>query len=188
MEDLSQIILDLAQNSLGANAKKIEIKIEINYLNDLLKVMIKDDGHGMDEETVEKCTSPFYTTRKTRSVGLGLSLTKMLCEQSGGHFEISSKKGQGTTLNFSFKISHWDRPPVGKLEDTYLALIILNPQCEIIFSIISDLNTSVNAFEINSKEIKENIGDGNFSDPWVVNWLKEYLQENIYHHIKEELK
>ncbi|SES65466.1 ATP-binding protein [Anaerobranca gottschalkii] len=187
MEDLSQIILDLAQNSLGANANKIEIYIAIEYANDLLTVMIKDDGHGMDEEIVKKCTDPFYTTRKTRSVGLGLSLTKMLCEQSGGSFEIRSIKGQGTTLNFSFKISHWDRPPVGKLEDTYLALIILNPYCEIIFSLNSDINP--NTFMIDSKEIKENIGeDGNFSDPWVVSWLKEYLQENIYHHIKEELQ
>lgn len=183
MEDISQIILDLAQNSLAAAARKVKIHMKRNHKNNLLEITMIDDGAGMDRFQVSNCTNPFYTTRTTREVGLGLSLTQMLCEQSNGYFKVSSRKGYGTVLRFAFDVEHWDRPPIGKLEDTYITLIVLNPHCEIILT----LKFGNESFTINSKEIKETIGDSNLSDGWVVNWIREYLTENIYHLVEEEL-
>lgn len=182
MEDISQIILDLAQNSLAAKADKIQIIISCNYTSNKLEIIIKDNGIGMEVKQLKECTNPFYTTRTTRSVGLGLAFAKMLSEQSGGEFSIDSIKGQGTIVTFSFKLDHWDRPPMGKLEDSYLALIILNPSCNITLELIFE-----ETFFISSKDIKESIGDSEVSEGWVVDWLKDYLKENIYHLVKEEL-
>lgn len=182
MEDISQLILDLAQNSIAAKADKIDIIIKCNYTLNRLEINIIDNGSGMDLQQLNECTNPFYTTRKTRSVGLGLPIAKMLAEQSGGDFSVESYRNEGTTLKFWFKLNHWDRPPMGKLEETYLALIILNPSCNITLTLQFEEH-----FVISSKEIKENIGDSEISEGWVVDWLKDYLKENIYHLVKEEL-
>ena len=74
MEDLSLHILDIAENSINGAAKTIEITINEDRDKDLLTIEIKDDGKGMDQKTVKKVLDPFFTTRKTRKVGLGLSL------------------------------------------------------------------------------------------------------------------
>src|SRR5210317_2667329 len=98
MEDLSLHILDIAENSINGAAKTIEIIINEDREKDLLTIEIKDDGKGMDEETLKKALDPFFTTRTTRRVGLGLSLLAQAAEQSEGKMELNSIPDVGTKI------------------------------------------------------------------------------------------
>ncbi|MBN2270750.1 MAG: ATP-binding protein [Sedimentisphaerales bacterium] len=122
MEDLSLHILDIVENSIAAAAKRIEIKIDENEAKDLLTIEISDDGKGMDEQTLKKALDPFFTTRKTRRVGLGLSLLAQAAKDSGGTFDLSSAPGEGTTVRATFRLSHPDCKPMGDIEETLQVL------------------------------------------------------------------
>ena len=88
MKELSLNILDVAKNSVTAGATLIEITI--SETDETMEIMIRDNGCGMDEETINSVTNPFYTTRTTRSVGLGVPLFKMEAEMTGGWLKITS--------------------------------------------------------------------------------------------------
>ena len=88
MKELSLNILDIAQNSVKAKAKNILIKLV--ETDETLTLTIQDDGCGMSEETVQNVMNPFYTTRTTRKVGLGIPLLKLAAEQTGGSLSIAS--------------------------------------------------------------------------------------------------
>jgi signal transduction histidine kinase len=144
MEDLSLHILDIAENSISASAKKIEIKIDEDLSEDLLTVAIKDDGKGMSEQALQKALDPFFTTRKTRKVGLGLSLLAQAARQSDGRIELSSTPGQGTSVKATFCLSHPDRKPMGDIQETLQTLIAGHP--EIDFSYEHKKNGSIYRF------------------------------------------
>ena len=91
MEDLSLHILDIAENAISAKAKKIEILIIEEPGEDRLTIEIQDDGMGMDEEVSKKAVDPFFTTRSSRKVGLGLSLMAQAAQEAGGMLRIESK-------------------------------------------------------------------------------------------------
>ncbi len=133
MEDLSLHILDVVENSIEANASKIEIKIIEEKSRDLLVIEIKDNGRGMNKETINKVLDPFYTTRTTRKVGLGLSLLAQAAKESNGNFEINSKVGEGTVVKASFQYSHIDCKPIGNMNDTIVTLIISHPEINFIY-------------------------------------------------------
>jgi signal transduction histidine kinase len=118
MEDLSLHILDIVQNSLAASASEVKIVILEDTIGDRLEVEIEDDGHGMDENTRKKALDPFFTTRSTRRVGLGLPLLAQAARESGGSFDLSSTPGRGTSVRAVFQLSHPDRKPLGDLAGT----------------------------------------------------------------------
>ena len=115
MLTLSDHILDITENSIRAGAKLIEISVDEDSENNLLTIEIKDDGHGMDQNTVQKVLDPFYTTKTVRRIGLGLPLLKDAAERSGGTFQINSQENQGTTVKATFGLRHLDRQPLGGL-------------------------------------------------------------------------
>ena len=133
MEDLSLHILDIAENSIGARSSRIEIKVMEDVRKDLLTIEIKDNGQGIDEETIEKVLDPFFTTRTTRRVGLGLPLLSQAARESGGNIEIESDVGRGTRVKATFGYSHIDRKPLGDMEATLTALIAGNPEIDFIY-------------------------------------------------------
>lgn len=133
MEDLSLHILDIAENAIRANAKKIIIEISEDKINDRLTICIKDDGMGMDRETVNKVLDPFYTTKNGKKVGLGLALLSQAAKQAGGDLEIESREGKGTRVKAVFKLSHPDMKPMGKILETMAALIIGSPSTRFIY-------------------------------------------------------
>ncbi|MBU4486045.1 MAG: ATP-binding protein [Candidatus Delongbacteria bacterium] len=133
MEDLSLHILDVVENSIEAGASKIEIKIIEDKSRDLLEIEIKDNGRGMSEETLSKVLDPFYTTRTTRRVGMGLSLLVQAAKDSNGNFEINSSVGVGTEVKASFQYSHIDRKPIGDLKSTFIILITSYPEINFIY-------------------------------------------------------
>ena len=104
MKELSLNILDVAKNSVVAGASLVEITLNTD-VEGKLTLCIKDDGCGMSEQTVRNVTDPFYTTRTTRKVGLGLPLLKLAAEQTGGTLEIvssQSEQNHGTTVKATF--------------------------------------------------------------------------------------
>lgn len=78
LDDLSLHILDIAENGVNAGAGRVTV--EIDHDGDLLRLIVSDNGRGMDEETVKSVVNPFYTTRTERRVGLGLPFLKQLSE------------------------------------------------------------------------------------------------------------
>jgi len=133
MEDLSLHILDIAENSISASAKRIEIRIDEDRAKDLLTIEIKDDGKGMDEQTLQKVLDPFFTTRQTRKVGLGLSLLAQATRESDGRIELSSGPGKGTTVKAFFCLSHLDRKPIGDIHETIRTLVAGNPGIDFLY-------------------------------------------------------
>lgn len=105
MRDLSLHMLDIIGNSLNAGASTIVVELHADLLTDLLEMIIRDNGKGMDETFVNRMTDPFYTTRTTRPVGLGIPLLNELCELAGGSLSICSHVGQGTELQARLGLS-----------------------------------------------------------------------------------
>jgi signal transduction histidine kinase len=133
MEDLSLHILDIVENSIAAMAGRIEIRVEEDQARDLVTIEIKDDGNGMDEQTLKKALDPFFTTRTTRRVGLGLSLLAQAARDSEGAFDLSSKPGEGTTVNATFRLSHPDCKPMGDIGQTMQVLVTAHPEIEFLY-------------------------------------------------------
>jgi len=133
MEDLSLHILDIVENSLAAGASRIEIRITEDTRQDLLALEISDNGKGMDPETARRTLDPFFTTRTTRKVGLGLPLLAQAAEQAGGRLEVVSGPGRGTTVRAEFRLSHPDMKPLGDVAETLRAILAGRPGLSLCF-------------------------------------------------------
>jgi hypothetical protein len=133
MEDLSLHILDIVENSVAAQADRIEIRLIEDKKLDVLSIEVIDNGVGMDENTQKKALDPFFTSKKVRRFGLGLSLLSESAREANGHLSIRSKKGKGTQVRAVFQHSHIDRRPLGDIGQTMLALIIGNPDIDFIY-------------------------------------------------------
>lgn len=173
MRELALHVLDIIQNSLRAGATLIKVEIVEDTILDSLVITIEDDGRGMDGALVEKVVDPFTTTRTTRKVGLGIPLLKMAAERSGGEFSISSEPGKGTMVRASFQHSHIDRMPLGNIADTMWTVIIGNPEVDVIYRHL--VNQRV--FELDTREVKAEIGEDGLTLPVVIEWLRSYLEQ-----------
>lgn len=133
MEDLALHILDIAQNSVEAGATSIEIDLVEDQACDQLVIEVRDNGPGMDPDTLAKAADPFFTTRTTRTVGMGLALLAQAARATGGSLKIESGRGKGTCVRASFRYSHLDRAPVGDIETTLLVVLAGHPELGIRF-------------------------------------------------------
>ncbi len=133
MEDISLHVLDIAENSIRANAKNVEIMIIEDKKNDLLTLTIEDDGDGMDHKTKVFAVNPFFSTKKGKKVGLGLAFLSHSAEEAGGALEVESEPGKGTKITATFKLGHIDRKPFGNLNETIKCLKITHPEINITF-------------------------------------------------------
>ena len=91
MTEISLNVLDITENSVKAGASLIRITVEASTAKDILSITVEDNGCGMSPEQLAKVTDPFFTTRTTRKVGLGLSVLKLAAEQTGGTLTITSR-------------------------------------------------------------------------------------------------
>ncbi len=173
MREISLHILDIVQNSLAAKAANITIIIKESSTKDEFCVIIKDDGCGMSEEKVKKALDPFYTTRTTRKVGLGLSMLQANAQGCNGDLSVLSKEGQGTVVTAKFQHSHIDRPPLGDIISTIIALISGAPHVNFLYQHKCDDKE----FTFDTKEIKNVLQDMPISHPEVLAWIKDYMQE-----------
>lgn len=175
MTELSLNILDVAENSVKAGAPLTKIVVKANTNENLLTIIIDDNGCGMSEEQVKKVTDPFYTTRTTRKVGLGVPFFKEAAEATGGSFLIVSKQGVGTTVTASFVLNHIDRMPMGDLTATMHTLITMHEEKDFIFT----YTVNDNSFTLDTRQLKEILGEISFKEFEVSNYIKDYLKENI---------
>jgi hypothetical protein len=149
-EELSLHILDIAMNSITAQASVVQIMIAEHAQRDKLSIRIQDNGRGMDADTLKRVLADLTTTKRSRKkdIGLGLALLRQTAEMCGGEFHVRSTPDMGTTVTVSMKLSHVDRPPVGDLNTTVLALCAANPAVDVQLHYLSDTEH----FHFSSKE------------------------------------
>lgn len=174
MRELSLNVMDVAQNSVRAEADLVIITVNESDSDDVLSISIEDNGCGMTEEQVAQVIDPFFTTRTTRKVGLGVPLFKLSAEQTGGSFSIDSKVGEGTVTKASYVKSHVDMTPLGDINSTIGILIRCNPDIDFVFT----HSTDKGSFTLDTRELREVLGDVSLDTPDVIEWINEYLQEN----------
>lgn len=174
MTEISLNILDVTENSTRAGAKLITILVKADTWQDTLTVSIQDNGCGMTTEQISQVTDPFFTTRTTRKVGLGVPFFKYAAESTGGSFSIESEKGKGTVVTAVFGLSHIDRMPLGDISSTIHTLITCHPDTEFVYTYEYDNNS----FTLDTRELKEILGDIPLNAPEVSQYIMEYLTEN----------
>lgn len=175
MQELSLNILDVAENSVKAGAKQIAISVQEDTAADRLTIVIQDDGCGMTSEQVQQVVSPFYTTRTTRKVGLGIPFFKMAAELTGGGLTVDSQVGVGTTVTAVFGLSHIDRMPLGDLAGTVGQLIQTSPEIDFVFTYARDGRQ----FVADTREFRQLLEGVPLSSPEVALFLRDYLREQI---------
>lgn len=175
MQELSLNILDIAQNSVRAGASVIEISVEEDYASDRLVIQIQDNGCGMTEEQAAHVTDPFFTTRTTRKVGLGVPFFKMAAEMTGGEFSIRSKVGEGTVVRAVFGLSHIDRMPLGDMADTMCCLIGCSPDIEFIYRHRVDSRS----FTVETRQFREVLEGVPLNTPQVMQFIREYIGDQL---------
>lgn len=176
MKELSLNILDVAKNSVTAGADTIRIEL-ITDEDGWMSFSVEDNGCGMSEEVLKRVTDPFYTTRKTRNVGLGLPFLKLAAEQTGGELKISSstEKGKsGTKLVATFDTKNIDFMPLGDIVSSVCILISGSPDIHFVFKDSTPKGTVL----LDTAELKAVLGDEiSLAEPEVVAWMREYLKE-----------
>lgn len=173
-------VLDVAENSVAAGSTLTRVTIEIDTAQRLLTVTIADNGRGMDEETVRRVTDPFYTTRTTRKVGLGLPLFREAAEATGGGLTIESQPGRGTTVRATFTLGHIDLAPLGDMTGTIVGLVQCNPEIDFVYRVTADGEE----FCMDTREVRDILEGVPLSTPEVAVFLRGYLQENTENLLK----
>lgn len=174
MPEISLNILDVAENSTRAGASLVQITVDADMQADRLTVIIADDGCGMDAEQLKRVTDPFFTSRTTRKVGLGVPFFKYAAESTGGTFTIESEPGKGTTVTAVFVMSHIDRMPLGDITSTVHTLVVYHPDTDFLY--LYRYNGA--SFTLDTREMRELLGGIPFSEPEISDYIREYLTEN----------
>lgn len=174
MKDLSMHIIDIVQNSIEAGAVKIQLLISEDSISDTFTIEVSDNGRGMDQDQLSSAADPFFTTRKTRRIGLGLPLLKAAAERCEGHMTVNSTKNKGTTVFASFRCSHIDRAPLGNIIDTLVNIIAGNPDLNLNF--IHRIDDKEIVFD--AHQLKTQLEDIPLNNPAVLNWIRKYLNDS----------
>lgn len=174
MQELSLNVLDVAENSVRANASLVEITVEEDTAADRLAIVIRDNGKGMTPEQVQTVIDPFYTTRTTRKVGLGVPFFRMAAQLSGGDLTIQSQVGAGTTVTATFGLTNIDRMPLGDMNGTISTLVQCNPHIDWVYTRRRDGREMV----MDTRQFREVLGEVPLDSPEVLVFLRDYLQEN----------
>jgi len=173
MKSIAYHLLDIVHNSLRAGARLVEIDMQENTPENRMQLKVRDDGKGMAKDDLLRAVDPYYTSRKSRNVGLGLPLLKQNAERTGGSFHISSEPGVGTLVCAHFVTNHLDLPPMGDLPGTVHQIIIGNPGRDFLYRHTLDGNS----FTIDTREIREILEDWPLDHPKISGYLRELIRE-----------
>lgn len=177
MRDLGLHILDIVENAVAAGAKHIDLVIVQDIGADRLTIKVQDDGCGMDAKTIQKARDPFYTTRTTRHIGLGIPLFAAAAERCAGGLTIASTPGQGTTLTATFQRSHIDRAPLGDMSHTLMSILMRDQTFDMYYKHQIKCLCVEHTFEFDTAEIKHELGEIPLTYPDVRDWLAEFIRQ-----------
>ena len=175
MRTISDHILDIVQNSLRAGASLIEIIVREEINHDLYTVVVRDNGCGMTPEQVQKAMEPFFTTRTTRKVGLGLPLLRQNAEMTGGNLRISSRPGAGTTVTAEFGLSHIDRPSMGDIAGVFILCAGGHADRNFVYTHM----TGAGEYTISTLELKEALGGVSIQMKEIREAVREMIENNL---------
>ncbi len=175
MKELSLHILDVAENGINAGADRVRITVEEARKDNRLRIVLSDNGRGIPPDLIRNVTDPFYTTRTTRRVGLGLSLLEAAARQCNGSMRVESTEGKGTSVIVEFEYNHIDRAPLGDMAGTLISLIMGYPDVD--FEYIHTINSR--RFAIKTIDIKNMFDGRSVSEPDVFRKLRQTLQDGL---------
>jgi anti-sigma regulatory factor (Ser/Thr protein kinase) len=179
LRELSLHIMDIIENGIAAGANRIGLKIIEDKEHNLLTITIADNGKGISQEMLEKVMDPFFTTRTTRRVGLGLSLFRQASKQCAGEFHIQSAEGKGTEVSASFRMDHIDLVPLGDMAASMTCLIMGNADVD--FEYTHEANGR--SFHLDTGRIRDELEGVPFNHPNVIRYIERMIRESL-----EELK
>ncbi len=175
MRDISLHLMDIAQNSIRAQAKLVQIRVTVDEKK-IFILTVEDDGIGMDRELLEQVQNPFATTRKSRRVGLGLPLITQNARRTGGDVTIQSEMGKGTTVTAVFHLDHIDCLPVGDMAETILALVIACPETP---DFIIDITSPNGEASMDTRIMREILQGIPLNEPEVIAWMQSTFNKEI---------
>jgi len=176
LDELALHVLDIAENSMAAGATRISIVVEEDMKRNILKIRIRDNGRGMNRRQIRKALDPFYTTKKVRRVGLGLSMLAQAARAAGGRMTISSRIGRGTIVNARFIHDHIDRQPLGDMALTIVNILSgLGEKTELSYR----HRRGGKVFLFNTGAIKRNLPGLSLHDPAVLNLLRKEIKKEL---------
>lgn len=175
MKTLAHHLLDIAENAFDAGSTRISVRITECLSRDLYMLSVLDNGRGMNQQTIKRVIDPFYTTRTTRKVGLGIPLFRQSALSSGGTFHLFSTPGRGTCIGASFVHRHVDRPPAGDLSGVVSLLAGRDAGVHFVYQ----HHTTEGKFTLDSKEVSDALGGIPLSHTKVKPVIKEMVGENL---------
>jgi len=174
LRELSLHILDVVENGVDAGAGFIRISILEEKAKNRLTITIEDDGAGIEDALLEKVVDPFYTTRRTRRVGLGLPLFRETSRRCDGTFTITSRRGKGTRVEAGFRLDHIDLPPLGNIAGCISALIAGHPEVDLLYT----HRVNGREFRFDTREIKSELEEVAINEPRVLKYLDGVIRES----------
>ncbi len=147
--------------------------LEEDTAEDRLILEVTDDGRGMAEEDMKKAADPFFTTRNTRHVGLGLPLLAAAAERCNGGLKIGKAPGRGLRVTASFQHGHIDRAPLGNMAGTVVSFLMGEPLCDLVYV----HRRNGRSFELDTRVMRKELGSTPLSHPIVRDWLRSYVSE-----------
>ena len=100
-DHLRQMLLNLLENALAATTKQGSVSISVSITSSAVSISISDTGCGIPSEDLPRIFEDGFTTRSDKTRGLGLGITKRLCEKAGGTLTVHSAVNQGTQFSLS---------------------------------------------------------------------------------------
>lgn len=168
-------ILDIVQNSISAGATLVTLTVDESPAEDLLTIVVGDNGRGMTPEQVSRLSDPFFTSRTTRKVGMGIPLLMDSARQSGGDVRIESEPGKGTEVTAVFGYSNIDRPPLGDVANALMLLVSSNPALDFLFT----YRYNGEEYLFDTVDVREILGDDALKDLTIIRNLEEMIKDNM---------
>lgn len=175
MRELSLHLIDIAENGIAAGADLIIIKLSERKKGNLLEVSIIDNGRGIPQYLLKQVVDPFFTTKTTRRIGLGLSLFKEAAARCDGKFSINSEEGKGTEVFASFKLDHIDLAPMGDIAGSITCLIMGNPGVDFLY--VHEINGET--FTLDTREIRKELDGVPINDPEVIRFIADMINGSL---------
>jgi hypothetical protein len=175
MRELALHFLDLARNSIEAQATRLEIEISEDPSGGRLRFEIRDNGVGMAPEVLARATDPFFTSRQTRRVGLGLALMRATCERCEGGMQIESRLGEGTVVRGDLLRSHIDCPPLGDMGAVIQCLVCESDRVALLYN----HRVGQKVFALDTRTLGQELGVAKLTDPRSLCLVREHVNRRL---------